>query len=130
MENCIFCKIKDGKLPSHKIWEDENFYAFLDIKPLNSGHTLIIPKTHYDYIFEMPDEEYTKFLLATKNLAKKLKIAAESKRVGAVVEGFLVPHVHIHLVPINFGNELDPNRAKKMPSEELAKIAEKIRSVS
>ena len=127
-KNCIFCKIIKGDIPSVKIWEDEKYFIMLDINPINPGHTLVIPKNHKDYVFDLDDREYNQLMLKAKEVAKILKNKLKSKRIGLAIEGFAVPHVHIHLIPLNKGNELNPERAKKMDSEELNKIAEKIRS--
>jgi histidine triad (HIT) family protein len=123
MENCIFCKIVKGEIPCVKIWEDEKYLAFLDLGQINPGHTLVIPKKHTDYIFDLEDNEYCELLLSGKKIAKKLKLKLNPKRVGLAVEGFGVPHVHLHMVPINNGNELNPERAAHPPIEELEKIA-------
>lgn len=128
MADCIFCKIVAGEIPSAKVWEDENFYAFLDINPINPGHTLLIPKKHEDYLFELADPHYSEIFQAAKKLAHPLKNATGATRIGLIVEGFLVPHVHLHLIPIHGGGELDPGRAKKADPEELSKMAEKIRA--
>lgn len=124
--NCIFCKISDGELPSYKIYEDKNFLAFLDIHPINPGHLLLIPKKHVDYVFDLEEPLYSEMFKAAKKISKNLKKVIKAKRVGIAVEGFAVPHVHIHLVPINNENELDPHRAKEATPEELSKVAKKI----
>jgi histidine triad (HIT) family protein len=123
MENCIFCKIIKGEIPCVKIWEDEKHLAFLDLGQISPGHTLVIPKKHTDYIFDLEDDEYCELLLKGKEIAKKLKLKLNPKRVGLAVEGFGVPHVHLHMVPLNNGNELNPERATNPPIEELEKIA-------
>lgn len=127
MENCIFCKIVRGEIPAVKIWEDEKYIAILDVNPINSGHMLLIPKKHSDYLFDLNDKEYIELMLRAKKIAKILKDKLKPKRIGLTVEGFFIPHVHIHIVPLNKGNELNPERAKPSNSEELKKIAEKIR---
>jgi histidine triad (HIT) family protein len=99
----------------------------LDINPINPGHVLVIPKKHVDYLFDLEDKDYTALFLEAKKVAKGIKSALGPKRVGVAVEGFGVPHAHIHLVPINKGYELNPNNAKPMDKEELKKIGEKIR---
>lgn len=124
---CIFCRIANKTVPSNIIWEDARFTAFLDLHPINPGHILIIPKEHIEYIFDLDDEMYKDIFLRAKQLSEPLRRAVEAKRIGIAVEGFGVDHVHLHLVPVNSGNELDPNRAKKMPDEELEQIAEKIK---
>lgn len=128
MENCVFCKIVQGNIPSYKIWEDENHLAFLDVNPLNPGHALLIPKKHEDYLFDLNDKEYTELVLNAKKLAKTIKKKMNCKRVGLAVEGFGVPHIHVHLVPINKGNELNPEKAKPMDKEKLKEIQDKLTS--
>lgn len=126
MTDCIFCKIVGGEIPSTKIWENDEFFAFLDINPVNPGHTLLIPKKHEDYLFELPDEEYVKIFKKAKELAGPIKHAMGAKRIGVIVEGFLVNHVHIHLIPLHAGGDLNLSKAKKAAPEELAQTAEKI----
>jgi len=128
MENCLFCKIVKKELPSYKIWENENFLAFLDINPINPGHTILVPKKHVDYIFDLEEPLYSEMFKIVKQLSKVLKQAIGSKKIGLIIEGFAVPHAHIHLIPINRGNELNPSRAKKGDPKQLLKIAENIRS--
>ncbi|MGL4621309.1 HIT family protein [Chroococcidiopsis sp.] len=127
MNDCIFCQIIEGSAPTHKIWENENFLAFLSIGQINPGHTLLITKKHVDYIFDLEEPLYSKIFQAAKHLSQPLQDAMKAKRIGVAIEGFSVPHIHIHLVPVNDGNELDPNRAIRLSDAELAKIAVKIR---
>ncbi len=128
MDGCIFCEFIKGKPGAVKIYEDEKFFAFLDIKPLNPGHTLLVPKEHAgDYIFEADEPLYSELFKAAKKLSKPIQNAMQSKRIGLVVEGFGVPHVHLHLIPLNSGNEIDPRRAKNATDEELQEVAEKIK---
>jgi histidine triad (HIT) family protein len=124
--DCIFCKIAKGEIPAVKIWEDKKYIAFLDANPINQGHTLILPKKHTDYIFDLKNREYKSLMLNAKKIAKLLKAKLNPKKVGVIIEGFGVPHVHIHLIPLEKRGELNPERAKPMSSEELNKIAEKI----
>jgi histidine triad (HIT) family protein len=124
-KNCIFCKIAKGEIPAVKIWEDQKYLAFLDVNPINIGHTLLIPKKHTDYIFDLEDEGYSELMLKSKEIAKLLKEKLNPKRIGVIIEGFAIPHVHIHLVPINNPDEIC-NKRKPIQSEELNKIAEKI----
>jgi len=130
MNNCIFCKIVKGEVPSIKVWEDAEHIAILDRTPITKGHTLLIPKKHSEYLFDLNDKEYSKLMLSAKKLAKLLKEKLKPKRIGLALEGFGVPHIHLHLVPINHGNELNPEKAKPMSQEELNKIAEIIKSES
>lgn len=124
--NCIFCNILSGAIPSYKIWEDDHFYAFLDIHPIKKGHTLIIPKLHTEDIFSLPETVYTDLFVAGKKLQSALQQAVQSKKVGFVVEGFGVAHAHLHLIPINTGNELDPHSSYTASTEELEMVQREI----
>lgn len=128
MSESIFTKIIRGEIPAHKIYEDESFLAFLDIRPINPGHTLVVPKQQIDYLFDLPNDVYTGLMAVCKKIEPAIRKASGAKRVGIAVEGFAIPHAHIHLVPINSGNELDSNRAKPASDETLAAMAEKIKS--
>ena len=127
MMNCVFCKILNHEIPAFTVWEDDNHMAFLDINPINPGHIDIIPKQHVDYVFDLDEESYNAIFLLARKLAPPLKKATNAKRIGVAVEGFGVPHVHIHLVPLHGGMELDPNRSKQATNEELAEMCGKIR---
>jgi len=125
----IFTKIINGQIPSYKIAEDENYYAFLDIFPLAKGHTLVIPKKEVDYLFDLDDETLAGLNLFAKKIAKAIDKTIDCKRVGVVVLGLEVPHAHIHLIPLN--NESDASFSKpklKLSEEEFKEIAEKISS--
>ena len=128
MNDCLFCRIINGKIPSTKIWEDEHFFAFLDIKPINPGHTLLIPKTHINNVFELDETLYIGLFKTAKKLSIPIQKAMNSKRVGIAVEGFLVPHAHIHIVPLHKGGELNLERARHASSEELLEVVEKIKA--
>ncbi|MBI2045500.1 HIT family protein [Candidatus Pacearchaeota archaeon] len=128
MKNCIFCKIVKGEITSIKIWEDKRHIAILDVNPINPGHVLVVPRKHDDYLFDISEKEYEGLMLTAKNIAILIKSKLNPKRVGLVVEGFAVPHIHVHLVPINNGNELNPERAKPSSKEELNKIASKLKN--
>ena len=127
MEDCIFCKIVGGSEPAHKIWESDDFVAFLSIHPCNPGHACLIPKLHVDYVFDLEEPLYTGIFQAAGQLSGPIKRATEAKRLGIAVEGFGVQHVHLHLVPLYKVSELDPHRHIKQSREELAEMAEKIR---
>jgi len=124
----IFTRIINGEIPCHKIWEDENFFAFLDINPIQPGMTLLVPKTEISDGFEMADDAYCAWMLAAKKLIPAIKTAAGSERVGLVIEGLEVPHAHIKLIPISHPNDLAQSNAKPASTEELIDMAEKIRS--
>lgn len=102
MDNCIFCKIIKGELESIKIWEDNDFIAILDINPNTKGVTLVISKEHHDsYAFDIPEDVYSKLMIATKKVAKILEKGLKVQRVAMVMEGMGINHVHIKLYPIN-----------------------------
>jgi diadenosine tetraphosphate (Ap4A) HIT family hydrolase len=101
MDNCIFCKIARGEFDSAKIWEDDEFFAILDLNPNTRGMTLVLPKKHYDsYAFSMPDDVYVKFMIASKKVAKLLEKSLGVKRVAMVMEGMGVNHAHVKLYPM------------------------------
>jgi histidine triad (HIT) family protein len=127
MENCIFCKIISKEIPSFNIWENENFLAFLEINPVNPGHVLLIPKIHQDYLFDLEDSLYSEIFAIAKKLSLPLKNVFNAKKIGIIVEGFDMPHAHIHLIPINKGNELDRSRAKKETPEMLKEYCKRIK---
>jgi len=127
-DDCVFCRIVAGTTPTHKLWEDKEFMAFLDHKPITPGHTLLIPKQHFDYVFDMPESTYLRLLKRARDLSHPLKAAMDSKRVGLMVEGFGVAHVHVHLVPINKGGELTGKGKEGVSDAEFELIAEKIRA--
>lgn len=123
----IFTRIIKGEIPCHKILEDEAYLAFLDIRPINPGHTLVIPKKEIDYIFDVDDQLLSGLMVFSKRIAKAIERAVSCKRVGIMVAGLEVPHVHVHLVPIFAVTDLNFARAKPASPEELSKTAEQIR---
>lgn len=123
----IFTKIVNGEIPSYKIAETENCYAFLDINPLAKGHTLVIPKKEVDYLFDLEDDLIAELNIFAKKVALAIDNVVECERVGVAVIGLEVPHAHIHLIPINEINDIDFSRPKlKFSQEEYVEIAEKI----
>jgi histidine triad (HIT) family protein len=124
----IFTKILAGDIPAHKILENDRYLAFLDLRPVNPGHTLVIPKQEIDYIFDIEDELLQGLIVFAKRVAKAIRKAIPCKKIGVMVAGLEVPHAHIHLIPILQSlAELNFARAKNMEQEELARIATKIR---
>ena len=124
----IFSRIVSGEIPAYKVAETNDFLAFLDISPLAEGHVLAIPKKEVDYIFDLDDETYVALQLFAKIVAAGIKQSIPCKRVGVAVIGLEVPHVHIHLIPMNRVSDLDFSRPKlSFTPEELEKTAEKIR---
>ncbi len=124
----LFTKIISGEIPAHKIAEDENFLAFLDINPLREGHTLVVPKKEVDYIFDVPDAQLAEILIFARSVARKIEKVVPCKRIGITVIGLEVPHAHIHLIPIDSVGDMNFSKPKMNVSQEgLAAMAEKIR---
>ena len=124
----IFTKIAKGEIPSYKVAENDNFYAFLDIAPMAKGHTLVIPKhVEDDYIFNLDHETYMGLCSFAKEVAQAIKAAVPCQRVGIAVLGMEVPHTHIHLVPLTTEADMDFRKQKlELSSEEFAQIASSI----
>lgn len=125
----IFSKIASGEIPSYKIAEDDNFYAFLDINPMTKGHTLVIPKkTEESYIFNLDDDLFVALHVFAKKVAKAIEKAVPCKRIGVMVIGLEVPHAHIHLIPIQKEGDMNLSNPKlKLEPEEMENIAASIR---
>ena len=126
----IFTRIINGEIPSYKIAENDKFYAFLDINPLQKGHTLIVPKLsepEANYIFDLEDDILSEMLVFSKQIAHGIKGATNCKRVGVAVIGLEVPHVHMHLIPINKEGDMSfANPKITLPPEEMTDIADSI----
>ncbi len=124
----IFSKIVAGEIPSYKVAEDENFYAFLDINPMAKGHTLVVPKkTEEDYIFRLDDNTFAGLMQFSKRVAAAIEKSVPCKRIGIAVIGLEVPHTHIHLIPINKESDMNIGNPKlKLTSDEMEEIAAKI----
>ncbi len=125
----IFTLIVDGEIPSYKIAESDDFYAFLDINPLAKGHTLVIPKKEVDYIFDVEDDLLARLMVFAKGVGLAIEKVVPCARICVAVIGLEVPHCHIHLVPINNVGDIDFSRPKlTFASEEMLTTAEAIRS--
>jgi len=126
----IFTKIAKGEIPSYKVAENDDFYAFLDINPMTKGHTLVIPRnTEEDYIFHLDNKTYLGLMQFSKSVALAIEKAILCKRIAVTVMGLEVPHTHIHLVPIDKESDMNiANPKLKLSTEEMAEIAEKIRN--
>jgi histidine triad (HIT) family protein len=126
----IFTRIIKGEIPSYKVAENDKFYAFLDINPLQKGHTLVVPKLaepEADYIFDLDEDILSEMLVFSKQVAQGIKAATNCKRVGVAVIGLEVPHVHMHLIPINKEGDMSFSNPKMtLPAEEMAEIARSI----
>jgi histidine triad (HIT) family protein len=120
----LFSKIVKGEIPCHKVAENDQFFAFLDIMPLVKGHVLVIPKREEDYIFDLEDEELAAMMVFAKNVARKMKKVLPCRKIGVTVIGLEVPHAHIHLIPINGIADMDFSRKKlSFSAEELSETA-------
>ncbi|MCM1291980.1 MAG: HIT family protein [Bacteroides sp.] len=120
----IFSKIVSGEIPCYKVAEDDRHLAFLDINPMQPGHTLVIPKKEVDYIFDLDEDDYVALELFARRVAKAIKAAIPCARISEAVIGLDVPHAHIHLVPIN--KEEDLRNRMTIPGDEMASIAARI----
>ncbi len=124
----IFSKIISGEIPSYKIYEDSNFLAFLDIDPNALGHTLCIPKKEIDQIFDLDDKTLSELIIFSKKIANAIKKAVVCKRVGISVIGLEVPHVHVHLIPINNMNDMSFNSKVNLTDNQFIETMNKIKS--
>lgn len=130
MTDCIFCKIVEGDIPCHKVFEDDNFLAFLDIRPLNPGHTLVIPKKHFRWVWDV--DNIGSYYQAVQKIVVAIKKAFNTDYVVSLVFGEEVPHAHVWLVPRlendGHGGAIDLKGIKEISDDEMKQIAEKIRS--
>ena len=124
----LFSKIVTGEIPSNKVWEDEDHFAFLDINPITAGHTLVIPKREEDYLFDMSDVDYSALMSASKRVAEAIKKATGCERICVAVVGYEVPHAHIHLIPTNTIAEFPFPPRQEGAAADLPGMAEKIRA--
>ena len=129
MEDCVFCKIVKGEIPSYKVYEDEKFIAFLDIKPRNPGHTLVIPKEHFRWVWDVP--YLGEYFEVVGKIANAIRKAMQTDWVVSLVLGEEIPHAHIWLVPRfkndGHGGSIDLSNIKEISKEEMEKIAQKIK---
>ena len=123
----IFSRIIKGEIPSYRIAEDDRFYAFLDIRPMQAGHTLVVPKQETDYLFDLDDALLADMMLFAKRVARAIEKAVECRRVGVMVIGLEVPHAHIHLIPIQQEGDMSLARKRvELTNEEFQQIALRI----
>lgn len=123
----LFSRIVNGEIPSYKVAEDDEFLAFLDVNPLKTGHTLVIPKKEVDYLFDLEDRIYQDLQLFAKRVAEAIDQAIDCKRVGVAVLGLEIPHAHIHLVPIDSEGDLNfANQRVQLTENEMEEIAGRI----
>ncbi len=131
-DNCIFCKIIRGEIPAHKVYEDDETLAFLDINPIKPGHTLVVPKDHVPDIQELPEPLYTREMLTGRRVAWAIDAVIHPVKVGYLVLGFDVPHAHLHVLPLSgmgdiAGRSLTPEARSAPSRDELAAMAESLR---
>ena len=124
----IFTKIINGEIPSYKIAEDDNFLAFLDVNPNAKGHTLCIPKQEINKIFDMEEDHYLALMKFSRKVAKAIEKSIDCKRVGIAVVGLEVPHVHVHLIPLNDMDDMRFQRKVSLEKQEFEDLAQKISS--
>lgn len=124
----LFSRIISGEIPAHRIAENEEFFAFLDINPVQIGHTLVVPKREVDYYFDLTDEELGRMQAFSKLIAAAIKQYTDCEKVGVAVMGLEVNHAHLHLIPLKDNGDMNIYEKKTQTSEELAKTAEGIRA--
>lgn len=125
----LFSKIIRGEIPSHKVYEDERTFAFLDINPRQEGHTLVVPKREVDYFFDLPQEDYEAVWAASQKIATALKAITHCARVVVLVVGYEVPHAHLHLIPTNHLEDVPFPPVDEAAKGQLAETADRIRGV-
>jgi len=123
----IFTKIINKEIPAYIIDEDDDFIAFLDINPIQKGHTLVVPKKEIDYIFDLDDNYLSKILIYSKKIANALKKTVSCNRIGISVIGLEVPHTHVHLIPINSIEDMDFKNKVDLSKEEMIELLNNIK---
>ncbi|QNL22721.1 HIT domain-containing protein [Hyphobacterium sp. CCMP332] len=122
----LFLKIIKGEIPSYKVYEDENTFAFLDINPAAKGHTLVIPKREIDLLWDLENEDYKAVMDSAKKIAIAIQKSVECKRVGMAVVGLEVPHAHVHLIPLNAMSDFSFSNKLQLSEEEFKSIQKRI----
>lgn len=126
MKDSLFTQIINGQIPCHKVYEDDRVIAFLDIHPINPGHTLVVPKKQIDHLWDLDDDDYHYLMSVAKHIAERIRQTINPPRIGMLVEGFAIAHCHIHVIPFYQGD--DVKKHQDLDAEpnhgELAKMAE------
>ena len=123
----LFTRIIEGEIPSYKVAEDSEFYAFLDINPVQPGHTLVVPRREVDYLFDLGADELGRMMAFAQGVAKQIQSVTHRRKVAVLVLGLEVNHAHIHLVPINTEGDIDLKYKLQLPAEEMEQIAASLR---
>ena len=118
----IFTKIINGEISSYKIYEDDVVYAFLDINPMQKGHTLVVPKVEVDQLIDLDEKLFDRFMHRVRYISQLLRAKTNCKRVCMIVEGYAIPHAHIHLIPTNSAEEFDKKHVHSATKEELEEV--------
>ena len=126
----LFTRIIEGEIPSYRVAEDAEFYAFLDINPVQPGHTLVVPRQEVDYIFDIEDGLLGRMMVFAKQVARQIQTVTKCRKVAVLVLGLEVNHVHIHLVPINTEGDIDLKKKLQLPAEEMERIASELREAA
>jgi histidine triad (HIT) family protein len=124
----IFSKIVAGEIPAERLREDDDFLAFLDIRPIRPGHSLVIPKQEIDHFFDLPDDLLARLMVFAKPVANAIRAETGAARVGGAVLGIEVPHAHLHLVPVDGAHDIDFRRASAADPDDLKEMAERLRA--
>jgi histidine triad (HIT) family protein len=125
---CVFCRIVEGRAPAHVVWSDAEHVAFLDACPIAAGHVLLIPRMHVPWVDELSAEAHARLFACVRELARAVASAAGAPHTGIAVEGYGVPHVHVHLVPVWRGGDLDPCRQAPATEDALQEAARRVRA--
>ena len=124
----LFTRIFEGEIPSYEVARSEEFYAFLDIDPVQPAHTLVIPRQETDYIFDLEDDQLGRMMTFAKKVASQIQSVTGCRKVAVLVLGLEVNHAHIHLIPINSEGDIDLKKKLQLPSEEMERIASALRA--
>ena len=126
----LFTRIIEGEIPSYRVAEDAEFYAFLDINPVQPGHTLVVPRQEVDYVFDIEDDLLGRMMVFSKQVARQIQTVTKCRKVAVLVLGLEVNRAHIHLVPINAEGDINLKKKLQLPAEEMERIARELREAA